>query len=103
VAEYGGSKPVKVTGVVTKVEWTNPHIWFYVDVKGDAGKVNNWGFSAGSRSSRPWLKTRRWQMSIDNPRIFTAAWIELGNEAARRIIAARAGIAKRNEKALRGR
>jgi hypothetical protein len=44
-AEYDASKPVKVTGVVTKVEWTNPHIWFYVDVKDDDGKVTNWGFS----------------------------------------------------------
>jgi hypothetical protein len=46
-AEYDGSKPVKVSGVVTKVEWTNPHIWFYVDVKDDQGRVTNWGFSGG--------------------------------------------------------
>jgi hypothetical protein len=46
-AEYDSNKPVKVTGVVTKVEWTNPHIWFYVDVKDEQGKVTNWGFSAG--------------------------------------------------------
>jgi len=45
-AEYDASQPVKVTGVVTRVEWTNPHIWFYVDVKDDKGKVTNWGFSA---------------------------------------------------------
>ena len=32
------SKPVKLTGVVTKVEWTNPHIWFYVDVKDEQGR-----------------------------------------------------------------
>ena len=48
VAEYDGSKPVKVTGTVTKVEWTNPHIWFYVDVKDESGKVSNWGFSGGA-------------------------------------------------------
>ena len=47
VAEYDGSKPVKVSGVLTKVEWTNPHIWFYVDVKDEQGRVNNWGFSGG--------------------------------------------------------
>ena len=47
VAEYDRSKPVKVTGTVTKVEWQNPHIWFYVDVKDDTGKVVNWGFSGG--------------------------------------------------------
>ena len=48
VAEYDGNKPVKITGTVTKVEWQNPHIWFYVDVKDDTGKVTNWGFSGGA-------------------------------------------------------
>ncbi len=48
VAEYDGSKPVKVTGTVTKVEWNNPHIWFFVDVKDDSGTVTNWGFSGGA-------------------------------------------------------
>lgn len=48
-AEFDRSKPIKVTGVVTKVEWANPHIWFYVDVKDEAtGKVTNWGFSGGA-------------------------------------------------------
>ena len=47
-AEYDDSKPIKVTGVVTKVEWQNPHIWFYVDVKDDSGKVTNWAFSGGA-------------------------------------------------------
>ena len=46
-AEYDDKAPVKVTGTVTKVEWTNPHIWFFVDVKDAQGKVTNWGFSAG--------------------------------------------------------
>jgi hypothetical protein len=45
-AEYDSTKPVKVTGTVTKVEWMNPHIWFYVDVKDENGNVTNWGFSA---------------------------------------------------------
>ena len=48
VAEYDGNKPVKVSGTVTRVEWQNPHIWFYVDVKDDSGKVTNWGFSGGA-------------------------------------------------------
>src|ERR1700730_7787855 len=47
-AEYDKDKPVKVKGVVTKVEWTNPHIWFFVDVKDEKGKVTNWGFSGGA-------------------------------------------------------
>ena len=46
-AEYDSSQPVKVSGVLTKVEWTNPHIWFYLDVKDDRGGVTTWGFSAG--------------------------------------------------------
>jgi len=43
--EYDRSKPVSVTGVVRKVEWRNPHIWFYVDVKDARGDVTTWGFS----------------------------------------------------------
>jgi hypothetical protein len=46
-AEYDNTKPVKVQGVVSKVEWKNPHIWFYVDVKDANGKVTTWGFSGG--------------------------------------------------------
>jgi hypothetical protein len=45
-AEYDSTKPVNVTGTLTKVEWTNPHIWFYLDVKDEKGNVTNWGFSA---------------------------------------------------------
>lgn len=45
-AEYDGAKPVKVAGTLTKVEWQNPHIWFYLDVKDANGTVTNWGFSA---------------------------------------------------------
>jgi len=47
-AEFDASKPVKLTGAVTKVEWENPHAWFYVDVKEDSGAVSNWGFELGS-------------------------------------------------------
>ena len=47
-AEYDSSKPVKVTGVVTKVEWLNPHIWFYVDQKDENGNLVHWAFSGGA-------------------------------------------------------
>lgn len=47
-AEYDENQPVKLAGTVTKVEWQNPHIWFYVDVKDAEGKVTNWGFSGGA-------------------------------------------------------
>jgi hypothetical protein len=43
-AEYDVNKPITLTGVVTKVEWTNPHSHFYMDVKDDKGAVVNWKF-----------------------------------------------------------
>lgn len=46
-AEYDLTKPIKVTGTIKAVEWKNPHIWFYVDVKDANGKVTTWGFSGG--------------------------------------------------------
>ena len=46
-AEYDAEKPIKVTGTVTKIEWTNPHCFFYVDVKNE-GKTENWGFEMGN-------------------------------------------------------
>jgi uncharacterized protein DUF6152 len=47
-AEFDADKPIKVMGAVTKVEWENPHAWFYVDVQDESGKVSNWGFELGS-------------------------------------------------------
>ena len=48
-AEYDASKPVNMTGAVTKVEWMNPHVWFYADIKDEAtGQVNNWAAEMGS-------------------------------------------------------
>lgn len=46
-AEFDVNKPIKLTGVVTKVEWQNPHIWFYIDVKDETGKLTNWGLEMG--------------------------------------------------------
>ena len=50
-AEYDANNPVKVTGTISKVEWLNPHVWFYVDVKDDQGKVTTWGFSTAPPGS----------------------------------------------------
>ena len=47
-AEFDVTKPVKVHGAVTKMEWVNPHSWIYVDVKDPDGKVTNWHFELGS-------------------------------------------------------
>ena len=47
-AQFDMTKPVEMTGVVKKVEWANPHIWYYVDVKDGTGQVTTWGFSGGA-------------------------------------------------------
>jgi Family of unknown function (DUF6152) len=47
-AEFDGSKSIRLTGTLTKVEWTNPHSYFYIDVKNEDGTVVKWGCEAGS-------------------------------------------------------
>ena len=47
-AEYDASKPVTLKGTVTRVEWTNPHARFYVDVKDETGTVTNWNLELAS-------------------------------------------------------
>ena len=47
-AEYSSDQPVTLKGTLTKVEWTNPHGWIYVDVKDDGGKVTNWAIEFGA-------------------------------------------------------
>jgi hypothetical protein len=46
-AEFDADRPVQITGLVTKVEWMNPHARFYVDVKDSDGKVTNWNIELG--------------------------------------------------------
>jgi hypothetical protein len=45
-AEYDSKKPVTLKGTVTKVDWMNPHVYFYIDVETD-GKITNWGMEMG--------------------------------------------------------
>jgi hypothetical protein len=56
-AEFDADKPVKLTGIVTKVEWTNPHVWFYINVTDEAGTVARWGLEMGAPHQ---LQTRGW-------------------------------------------
>jgi hypothetical protein len=55
--EYDSTKPVTLTGKVTKVEWTNPHARFYIDVKGDDGATTNWNLELASPNV---LKRQGW-------------------------------------------
>ena len=43
-AQYDADKPITLTGTVARIEWTNPHFHFYVDVKDDKGAVTQWAF-----------------------------------------------------------
>src|SRR5262245_4828845 len=51
VAEFDGDKPIKQSGTVTKVEWTQPHAWIYIDAMDDSGKTVNWAWELGSPTS----------------------------------------------------
>ena len=58
-AEFDASKPIKLTGIVTNVEWTNPHVWFYINVKDEkTGEVTNWGAEMGPPHG---LQRRGWR------------------------------------------
>ena len=59
-AEYDANKRVTLMGTITKVEWTNPHVRFYLDVKDERGTVANWELEMGSATGlmrRGWAKT----------------------------------------------
>jgi len=47
-AEFDGTKVIRLKGTLTKIEWTNPHSYFYIDVKDESGKVINWCCEAGA-------------------------------------------------------
>ena len=49
-AQYDRTKAIALKGTVTKVEWMNPHIYFYVDVKDDSNRVTNWAIEGGAPS-----------------------------------------------------
>ena len=58
-AEFDGNKPVRLVGAITKIEWTNPHSYFYLDVKSSSGVVQNWTIESGNPgalSRRGWAK-----------------------------------------------
>lgn len=47
-AEYDSQKPIKLTGTVTKIEWMNPHIYYYIDAKDENGKLTNFAVEGGT-------------------------------------------------------
>jgi len=66
-AEYDSTKPVNLTGKVTKVEWMNPHAFFYIDVKDEnTGQIANWSIELGSPNSLMRLGWSRSSMKIND-------------------------------------
>jgi uncharacterized protein DUF6152 len=57
-AEFDGSKAIRLNGTLTKVEWTNPHIYFYIDVKDESGNVVRWTCESGAPGA---LSRRGWK------------------------------------------
>ena len=58
-AEFDGTKPVRLIGTITRIEWTNPHSYFYLDVKDTRGEIHNWAVESGNPgalSRRGWKK-----------------------------------------------
>jgi hypothetical protein len=58
-AEFDGSRSMRLIGTITRIEWTNPHSYFYIDVKDDKGNVVNWGCEGagpGALTRRGWSK-----------------------------------------------
>src|SRR5260370_17023441 len=64
VAQYDASRSMMLQGVVTKVEWTNPHARFYVDVKDKSGNVTNWNLELASPNA---LRRLGWTRDILKP------------------------------------
>jgi Family of unknown function (DUF6152) len=58
-AEFDVKKPITLKGIVTKVDWVNPHVWFYINVKDEpTGQVMNWGAEMGAPHQ---LQRRGWR------------------------------------------
>jgi hypothetical protein len=63
-AEYDGKKPTTLSGTVTKVEWTNPHVHFFLDVKDPTGAATQWEFTMGAVNG---LFRRGWNKDMLKP------------------------------------
>lgn len=59
-AEFDANQPITIKGKVTRIVWTNPHVWIYMNVQDASGKLVNWGFEMGAPHqvrSRGWDRT----------------------------------------------
>ena len=87
-AEFDADAPVDITGYVTKVEWLNPHTFFYIDVEDENGEYSNWAIELGSPNG---LMRRGW----------TRNSLQIGDEVTVEGSQARDGSHKANARAVR--
>jgi hypothetical protein len=86
-AEFDANKPIELTGIVTKVDWTNPHTYFYIEVETDSGDIEEWALEMGSPNG---LMRRGW----------TRDTMEIGTEVMVKGTQARDGSFKGNAQAV---
>ena len=58
-AEFDGNKPITIKGVVTQIDWANPHVWFYIKVNDEEGQIVRWACEMGAPhqlQGRGWLR-----------------------------------------------
>ena len=79
LAEFDPAKPITLTGPVTKIEWTNPHIFLHLDVKDDTGKIANWAIEMGNPNSLIRLGWTRKAMQVGD--VITVEGISPGTAA----------------------
>jgi len=99
-AEYDATKPVTLTGKVTKVEWQNPHTFFYIDVKDEkTNQVANWAVELGSPNSLMRLGWTRNSMKIDDVVTIQGS---LAKDGAKLVNARNVSLASTGKKLLTG-
>jgi hypothetical protein len=85
-AEYDGSKPVTITGILKSVDWRNPHIYYSVEVKDDSGKTATWtleGYPPNMLVRRPEGWTRDKVMAKVGDKVTVMGWLaRAGGNAA---------------------
>jgi len=99
-AEYDAAKPITLTGKVTKVEWTNPHAFFYIDVKDEkTNAVANWAAELNSPNSLMRLGWTRESMKIDD--VVTVQG-SLAKDGSKLVNARTVTLAKNNQRLFAG-
>jgi hypothetical protein len=63
-SEFDANQPITLKGKVTKIAWTNPHVWIYMNVQDEAGKLTNWGFEMGAPHQ---VQGRGWTREMVKP------------------------------------